>query len=145
MAAYVSYFRENRFDLSFMLNGALGGLVSITAEPLFPAPLGAFAIGMVGGMVIFWSIQLLDFLKVDDVVGAIPVHLFCGIWGTIAVAFTNPDATFFGQIASVMIIIAYVGAATSLVWVTLLGTIGLRVSADNEEAGIDESEFAMST
>ncbi|MEP2262754.1 MAG: ammonium transporter, partial [Paracoccaceae bacterium] len=74
VAAIVSYFRENRFDLTYMLNGALGGLVSITAEPLYAEPFGAFAIGMVGGAVIFWAVQLLDYFKIDDVVGAIPVH-----------------------------------------------------------------------
>jgi len=145
VAAFVSYFRENRFDLSFMLNGALGGLVSITAEPLFPSPFAAFAIGMMGGLVIFWAIQLLDYLKVDDVVGAIPVHLFCGIWGTVAVAFTNPDATFIGQIASVLIVVAYVAVATSLVWFTLKETIGLRVTSTTEESGIDESDFVLSS
>lgn len=145
VAAFVSYFRENRFDLSFMLNGALGGLVSITAEPLFPEPFAAFAIGMVGGLVIFWAVQLLDYLKVDDVVGAIPVHLFCGIWGTIAVAFTNPDATIVGQLSSILIVIAYVGIATSLVWFTLKETIGLRVASTIEEDGIDENDFVLSS
>ena len=145
VAAFVSYFRESRFDLSFMLNGALGGLVSITAEPLFPTPFAAFAIGMVGGLVIFWSIQLLDYLKVDDVVGAIPVHLFCGVWGTVAVAFTNPDATILGQVSSVLIVIAYVAIATSLVWMLLKETMGLRVTSDTEEKGIDQKDFVMSS
>ena len=144
VAAFVSYFREYRFDLSFMLNGALGGLVSITAEPLFPTPFGAFAIGMVGGLVIFWSIQLLDYFKVDDVVGAIPVHLFCGIWGTLAVALTNPDATLLGQFSSVLIIITFVGVATSLVWVTLKETIGIRVTTETEDSGIDKNDFVLS-
>ena len=143
VAATVSYFREGRFDLSFMLNGALGGLVSITAEPLFPEPFGAFAIGMIGGAVIFWSIQLLDYLKVDDVVGAIPVHLFCGIWGTLAVALSNPDATVLGQLSSVLIIVAFVAVATSIVWIALKETIGLRVTADKEESGIDAADFVL--
>ena len=143
-AAFVSYYREFRFDLSFMLNGALGGLVAITAEPLFPSPIMAFWIGAVGGLVIFWAIQLLDYLEIDDVVGAIPVHLFCGIWGTLAVAITNPDATFLGQISSVLIIIAYVGVATSFVWFLLKETMGLRVNTTTEEDGIDQSDFMLS-
>ena len=145
VAAFVSYFRENRFDLSFMLNGALGGLVAITAEPLFPSPLVAMTIGMVAGLVLFWSIQTLEYFKIDDVVGAIPVHLFCGVWGTLAVAFTNPDATILGQFASVLIIICYVAVATSLVWVALKETMGLRVATETEEAGIDETNYVMSS
>lgn len=145
VAAFVSYFREGRFDLSFMLNGALAGLVSITAEPLFPTPFTAFAIGMVGGFILFWATELLDYLKVDDVVGAIPVHLFAGIWGTLAVALSNPDATVLGQLSSVLIIMVYVAVTTSVVWVILKETIGLRVTSDTEEAGIDESDYVLSS
>jgi Amt family ammonium transporter len=143
-AALVSFLRENRFDLSFMLNGALGGLVAITAEPLFPTPFAAFSIGLIGGLLIFWATQLMDYLKVDDVVGAIPVHLFCGTWGTIAVALSNPEATILGQLSSVLIIMAFVAVTTSLVWVALKETIGLRVSSDTEEHGIDESDLVLS-
>ncbi len=143
VAAFMSYLREFRFDLTFMLNGALGGLVSITAEPLFPSPFWAFAVGMGGGLILYWAIQLLDYFKVDDVVGAIPVHLFCGIWGTIAAGFTNPDASVLGQLSSVLIIIAYVGVTTSLVWIALKETIGLRVTAAKEAYGIDKSDFVL--
>ena len=142
-AAFVSYFREYRFDLGFMLNGALGGLVAITAEPLFPTPFVAFVIGMIAGVVIFWAVQLLDYLKIDDVVGAIPVHLFCGIWGTLAVAMTNSDATFLGQLSSVLIVITYVGLATSVVWFALKETMGIRVTSETEQIGIDESDYVM--
>jgi len=142
-AAFVSYFREHRFDLSFMLNGALGGLVAITAEPLFPNPFTAFAIGMLAGVIIYWSGELLDYMKIDDVVGAIPVHLFCGIWGTLVVAFSNPDATFSGQLTSVLIVTAFVFVATSLVWIFLRETFGIRVEADTEEKGIDEAEYVL--
>lgn len=142
-AAFVSYFRESRFDLSFMLNGALGGLVAITAEPLFPSPYMAFCIGMVAGLILFWAIQLLDYFKIDDVVGAIPVHLFCGIWGTLAVALSNPDASILGQFASVLIVIFYTTVATSIVWIALKETMGLRMTSDEEEAGIDETEFVL--
>ncbi|MEO0904327.1 MAG: ammonium transporter [Pseudomonadota bacterium] len=143
VAAFVSYLREFRFDLSFMLNGALGGLVAITAEPLFPTPFWAFAVGMGGGLIIYWAVQLLDYFKVEDVVGAIPVHLFCGIWGTIAAGFTNPDASVLGQLSSVLIIMAYVGVATSLVWIALKETIGIRINSAKEAYGIDRSEFVL--
>ena len=143
VAAFVSYFQENRFDLSFMLNGALGGLVAITAEPLFPTPFTAFVIGMGAGVILFWSLQILEYFQIDDVVGAIPVHLFCGIWGTLAVAFSNPDATFLGQFASVLIIIAYVTVTTSLVWYALKETMGLRVTSETEETGLDESNYVL--
>jgi Amt family ammonium transporter len=143
VAALVSYLREFRFDLSFMLNGALGGLVAITAEPLFPTPFWAFAVGMGGGLIIFWASQILDYFKIDDVVGAIPVHLFCGIWGTIAAGFTNPDASVLGQLSSVLIVITYVGVTTTLVWIALKETIGIRVSAAKEQYGIDKSDFVL--
>ncbi|PJI84560.1 ammonium transporter [Yoonia maricola] len=143
VAAFVSYLRELRFDLTYMLNGALGGLVAITAEPLFPSPFWAFAVGMGGGLVVYWGTQILDYFKVDDVVGAIPVHLFCGIWGTIAVAFTNPDATVIGQLSSVLIVITYVTVATSLAWIALKETIGIRVTSIKEASGIDKSDFVV--
>ena len=143
VAAFVSYLRNFRFNLSFMLNGALGGLVAITAEPLFPTPFWAFAVGMGGGLIIYWATQLLDYFKIDDVVGAIPVHLFCGIWGTLAAGFTNPEATVLGQLSSVLIIIAYVSVATSLVWIVLKETIGIRVTSAKETHGIDASEFVL--
>ena len=144
IAAFLSYLRDYRFDLSFMLNGALAGLVSITAEPLFPSPFAAFAIGMLGGMILFWATQILDFLKIDDVVGAIPVHLFCGVWGTLAVAFTNPDATILGQLYSVLIVILYVAVTTSVVWFVLKQTMGIRVTTVTESTGIDESNYVLS-
>ena len=86
-----------KVDLTMALNGALGGLVSITAEPLLPSPGMAVFVGAVGGLLVVFSVPVLDKLKIDDVVGAIPVHLVCGIWGTVAVLFTNPDATFAGH------------------------------------------------
>lgn len=143
VAGTVSYLREFRFDLSFMLNGALGGLVAITAEPLFPTPFWAFAVGMGGGLIIFWASQVLDYFKIDDVVGAIPVHLGCGIWGTIAAGFTNPDASVLGQLSSVLIIITFVAVTTSFVWIALKETIGIRVSSAKEEYGIDKSDFVL--
>ena len=143
VAAFLSYLRDFRFDLTFMLNGALGGLVAITAEPLFPTPFWAFAVGMGGGLIIYWAMQLLDYFQIDDVVGAIPVHLFCGVWGTIAAGFTNPDASVLGQLSSVLIVIAYVAITTSVVWIALKETIGIRVASTTEESGIDKTEFVL--
>lgn len=143
VAAFISYLREFRFDLSFMLNGALGGLVAVTADPLYPSPMMAFLVGMGAGLILNWGIILLEYMKVDDVVGAIPVHLFCGVWGTVAVAFSNPDATLLGQLASVLIVMAYVAASTGLVWYVLKETMGLRIAATTEEIGIDESDYVL--
>ncbi|SFJ83299.1 hypothetical protein [Jannaschia pohangensis] len=143
VGAFLSYLNSGRFDLAFMLNGALGGLVAITAEPLYPEPFAAFSIGLVAGIIIVLSSQLIDYFKIDDVVGAIPVHLFCGIWGTLVVAFTNPDATFLGQLSSLLIVITYVGVATSAVWMLLKATIGLRVTSDAENRGGDETAFVL--
>ena len=144
-AAVISYMRDYRFDLSFMINGALGGLVAITADPLYPEPMFAAVAGMAAGLVVFWSLALLDKLMIDDVVGAIPVHLFCGILGTLIVPLNNPDATIVGQTAGLMIIIAFVAAATSAVWFILNKTFGLRVSAEREMHGIDDSTLVMET
>ncbi len=143
VAAFLSYLRELRFDLTFMLNGALAGLVSITAEPLFPSPFWAFAVGMGGGLVLYWSSMLLDYFQIDDVVGAIPVHLFCGIWGTIAAGFTNPEASVVGQLSSVLIVMAYVAIMSSIVWIALKETIGLRVTTAKEAYGIDKTDFVL--
>lgn len=142
-AGIVSYTRYERFDLTFMINGALAGLVSITAEPLFPSASLAVIIGMAGGLIVVWSVLLLDYLKVDDVVGAIPVHLFCGVWGTIAVVLSNPDATLVGQVTSVAIVIGFVGVTTAFIWLVLNATMGIRVSAENEELGMDQREMVL--
>jgi len=143
VGAFLSYMHSGRFDLGFMLNGALGGLVAITAEPLNPEPFAAFSIGMVAGILIVLASQLLDYFKIDDVVGAIPVHLFCGIWGTLVVAFTNPDATFLGQLSSLLIVISYVAITTSAVWMVLKATIGLRVTSEAETRGGDQTAFVL--
>lgn len=142
-AAFVSYLQYYRFDLSFMINGGLAGLVSITAEPLYPNPLMAIAIGMIGGLVVFWALQLLDKMQIDDVVGAIPVHLFAGIWGTLAVVLSNPEATLMGQAIGVSVITGFVAIASSVIWLFLKVTIGIRVTSDNEEIGVDESELVV--
>ncbi len=142
-AGLVSYTRFNRFDLSFMMNGALGGLVSITAEPLFPTPMIAATIGMTGGLIVVWAVLLLDQLRIDDVVGAVPVHLFCGAWGTMAVVLSNPEATIMGQAVSLLFITAFVAVASTAAWLGLHAVFGIRVSLESEIVGNDEAEMVM--
>jgi Amt family ammonium transporter len=144
-AAFVSYMKQFRFDLSFMMNGGLGGLVAITAEPLFPNPVMALSIGMGGGVVVFWTLQLLESLEIDDVVGAIPVHLGAGIWGTLAVVASNPEATFLGQFTGLLFIMFFVGLTTGVIWIVLKKTVGIRVSARSEAAGIDTTELVAAS
>ena len=130
-------------DLTMILNGALAGLVSITAEPLAPSLIEATSIGAVGGLIVVLTVPMLDKLKIDDVVGAIPVHLFAGIWGTIAVVFTNIEADLFTQITSILIVGVFVVVTSSVVWLVLKATTGLRVSEGDEIMGLDRSELGM--
>ena len=130
-------------DLTMILNGALAGLVSITAEPLTPSLVSATLIGAVGGVIVVFAVPLLDRLKIDDVVGAIPVHLFAGIWGTLAVCFTNNAASFSVQVTSIVIVGAFVTVASAVVWLVLKAMFGLRVSEEAEITGLDRSELGM--
>ncbi|MBU2983169.1 ammonium transporter [Lentibacter algarum] len=130
-------------DLTMILNGALAGLVSITAEPLTPTLVEATLIGAVGGIIVVFAVPFLDKLKIDDVVGAIPVHLCAGIWGTIAVAFTNEAASLGVQLYSIFVVGIFVCAASSLVWLALKYTVGIRVSEEDEINGLDMAELGM--
>ncbi|MDA8883794.1 ammonium transporter [Planktomarina temperata] len=130
-------------DLTMILNGALAGLVSITAEPLTPSLVSATLIGAVGGVIVVFAVPLLDRLKIDDVVGAIPVHLFAGIWGTLAVCFTNSAASFSVQLTSIVIVGAFVTVSSAVVWLVLKAMFGLRVSEEAEITGLDRSELGM--
>ena len=130
-------------DLTMILNGALAGLVSITAEPLTPSLVSATLIGAVGGVIVVFAVPFLDRLKIDDVVGAIPVHLFAGIWGTLAVCFTNSAASFSVQVTSIVIVGAFVTVASAVVWLLLKAMFGLRVSEEAEITGLDRSELGM--
>ena len=132
-----------KVDLTMVLNGALAGLVSITAEPLTPTLGAATLIGGVGGVIVVFAVPFLDKLKIDDVVGAIPVHLIAGIWGTIAVALTNSDASFGTQIAGVLIVGAFTFVVSWIVWTVLKVTMGIRVSEEEELAGLDNAELGM--
>ncbi|MDG1737241.1 MAG: ammonium transporter [Paracoccaceae bacterium] len=130
-------------DLTMILNGALAGLVSITAEPLTPSLISATLIGGVGGAIVVFAVPMLDRLKIDDVVGAIPVHLFAGIWGTIAVVFTNDAASLGTQLSSILIVGAFVCVSSSVVWFALKKTVGIRVDEETEINGLDMAELGM--
>ncbi len=130
-------------DLTMVLNGALGGLVAITAEPLYPSIGAAVIIGAIGAVIVVFAVPLLDKLKIDDVVGAIPVHLFGGIWGTIAVVFTNPDATLTGQLVGIVVVGVFVSVASTVVWLILKAAGGIRASREAEMNGLDIDELGM--
>ena len=130
-------------DLSMVLNGALAGLVSITAGPDTPTIMSAILIGGVGGVIVVIVVPLLDRLKIDDVVGAIPVHLAAGIWGTLAVPLTNDGASFVTQLTGVVAIGVFVFVASSVVWLVIKATVGLRVSEEEEFEGLDTMELGL--
>lgn len=124
-------------DLTMVLNGALAGLVAITAEPLTPTPLAATLIGAVGGLIVVGSIVMMDRVKIDDPVGAISVHGVVGIWGLLAVPITNSDATFGAQLLGMGVIFAWVFGTSLLVWFALKMVFGIRVSEEDEVTGLD--------
>jgi ammonium transporter, Amt family len=131
-------------DLTMALNGALAGLVSITAEPLTPTPLLAVVIGAIGGLLVVGSIVMLDRkVKIDDPVGAISVHGTCGIWGVLAVLLSNPEATLFGQLIVIVVIFGWVFVASFVVWMILKVTMAIRVSEEEEYYGLDVGECGM--
>ena len=141
--AVISRLVTGKTDVVMMLNGALGGLVAITAEPLAPSPILAIIIGAVGGLIVFYGTRLLISLKIDDVVGAIPAHLVCGIWGTLIVPFTNSDVAYSVQAIGVVSVGLFVVISSGIIWSALKFTIGLRVPEDEELAGLDKSELGM--
>ena len=130
-------------DLTMVLNGALAGLVSITAEPLTPGLGMATLIGAVGGVIVVLTIPMLDKFKIDDVVGAIPVHLVAGIWGTIAVVLTNPDASFVTQIIGIVAIGAVMFVGSLIAWLILKAIMGIRVGDEEQMTGLDTTEMGM--
>ena len=130
-------------DLTMALNGALAGLVAITADPLSPEPVWAMIIGAVGGLIVVASIVGLDKVRIDDPVGAISVHGTCGIWGVIAVVFNNAEATLGGQLLGIIGIFGWVFVAGLAVWAILKATMGIRVSEEEEQAGVDIAETGI--
>ena len=138
-----------KVDLTMVLNGALAGLVSITAEPLAPGIGAATLIGAIGGVIVVFGVPFLDKLKIDDVVGAIPVHLFAGIWGTLAVAIHTRvnDNSFVEQLIvqaiSIVVVGVFVFVVSLVLWVVLKGAMGIRVSEEAELEGLDTAELGM--
>ena len=130
-------------DIVMMLNGALAGLVSITAEPLMPSPLMALIIGSIGGVIMYYGTHLLNSLKIDDVVGAIPVHMFAGIWGTLIVPFSNSDASYSIQLLGVVSICLFVFIVSYAVIFIIKSTMGLRISEEAEKLGTDKAEIGV--
>ena len=132
-----------KIDVTMALNGALAGLVSITAEPLAPSAFMAILIGGVGGAIVVFSVPMLDKFKIDDVVGAIPVHLIAGIWGTMAVPITNSGTNFGTQIVGILAYGVFTVVASAIVWSILKASIGIRVSEEEEALGLDKSEVGV--
>ena len=148
---------KGKVDATMAFNGAIGGLVSITAEPLAPSMGAATLIGAVGGILVVLTVPLLDKLKIDDVVGAIPAHLVCGIWGTMIVAASYgnnimipaADAegaiapSYLGQLIGVIATGVFVSVASAVIWFALKATVGVRPSEEDEIAGMDKSEVGL--
>ena len=132
-----------KVDVTMALNGALAGLVSITAEPLAPSVWQAVFVGAVGGVIVVFTVPLLDKLKIDDVVGAIPVHLVAGIWGTLIVPLSNGDASYSVQIIGIVAYGVFAFVISLVVWLILKSTIGIRASAEEEALGLDKAEVGI--
>jgi len=132
-----------KVDVTMALNGALGGLVAITAEPLAPSVFQALVIGGVGGAIIVFAVPMLDKFKIDDVVGAIPVHLLCGIWGTIIVPLSNTEASWSTQALGIVAYGAFTFIASGALWFALKMTVGIRVTEEDEALGLDKAEVGV--
>jgi len=130
-------------DLTMVLNGALAGLVAITAEPLTPTPGLATMIGAIGGILVVLSIVTMDKLKIDDPVGAISVHGVVGVWGLLAVTLSNGDATLGAQLMGIGAIFVWTFVASLIVWGVIKAIMGIRVSEEEEYAGVDLSECGL--
>jgi Amt family ammonium transporter len=142
-ALILARLKFGKADLTMVLNGALAGLVSITAEPLAPSPIGATLIGGVGGLLVVLSIISLDKLKIDDPVGAISVHGTAGIWGVLAVPIYNDDASLLTQLFGMASIFVWVFLTSLLVWFVIKKIVGIRVDEQQEYEGVDLSECGL--
>tara|TARA_B000000441_G_scaffold132577_1_gene119530 strand:+ start:128 stop:1384 length:1257 start_codon:yes stop_codon:yes gene_type:complete len=141
--AIISRLVSGKTDVVMMLNGALGGLVAITAEPLAPSPLLAVILGAIGGIIVFYGTKLLLKLKIDDVVGAIPVHGFAGIFGTLAVPLSNADANFGSQLYGILWVNIFVFIVAFVIWYLMKMTFGIRISDEAEKLGTDKAEVSV--
>ena len=142
-AAAITRLHFGKTDVVQMLNGCIGGLVAVTAEPLLPSPFAAILIGAVGGLIVVYGTKLLFSLKIDDVVGAIPAHLFAGIWGTLIVPATNSGANFSTQLIGVLSVNIFVFIVAYIVFSAIKATIGLRLSKEGETKGTDVTETGV--
>ncbi len=142
-AAIITRLHFKKTDVVQMLNGCIGGLVAITAEPLAPSPIAAILIGAVGGLIVVYGTKFLFSLQIDDVVGAIPAHLFSGIWGTLIVPATNSNAAFSSQLIGVLSINLFVFIIAFIVFNLMKATIGLRLSKEGESKGTDVTETGV--
>ena len=141
--AIISRLVSGKTDVVMMLNGALGGLVAITAEPLTPSPIMAIIIGGIGGLVVYYGTLLLIRFKIDDVVGAIPVHGFAGIWGTLAVPLTNSGTNFGSQLYGILWINIFVFVVAFIIWYLMKISFGIRISEEAEKLGTDKAEVGV--
>ncbi len=132
-----------KVDVTMALNGALAGLVAITAEPLAPSVWVSVFVGGVGAAIVVFAVPMLDKLKIDDVVGAIPVHLLAGIWGTLIVPLSNSDTSFVSQLIGVVSIGVFTAVTSAVVWFILKAAIGIRVSEEEEALGLDKVEIGV--
>ena len=132
-----------KIDLTMALNGAIGGLVSITAEPLTPSIGAAVFIGGIGGLLVVLTVPLLDKFKIDDVVGAIPAHLVCGMWGTLIVPLTNSDASYGVQLTGIIAVGVFTSIVSAIIWSVLKMTMGLKVEEEEEIIGLDKTELGI--
>ena len=137
----VSKLTNSHTNISASLNGAIAGLVAITAEPLTPSMGQAIIIGSMGGIICMYGMKLMDRFKIDDVVMAIPAHLFAGIFGTLIVAWTNPDAIFKVQLIGVLAYGIFTIISTLTLWYVIKAFVGVRATEDDEEYGLDMSEL----
>ena len=142
-AAIVTRLIGGKTDIIMMLNGALAGLVAITAEPLNPSPILAMVIGSIGAIIMYFGTKFLESKCIDDVVGAIPVHMFAGIFGTLVVPISNPDTTFGTQLTGVLSVCVFSFVLSYIVFKVLKATIGLRISAQAEKLGTDVAEVGV--
>jgi Amt family ammonium transporter len=141
--AVITRILGGKTDIIMMLNGALAGLVSITAEPLMPSPMLSIVIGAIGGVIMYFGTHFLEKMKLDDVVGAIPVHMFAGIFGTLVVPISNPDTSFAIQLLGVGSVCVFVFLISYLCLSIIKSTIGLRISDEAEKLGTDKAEVGV--
>ncbi len=142
-ALLLTKMRYGKADLTMILNGALAGLVSITADPVSASPWLAATIGLIGGVLVVISIVLFDKIKVDDPVGAISVHGIAGIWGLLAVAYTNSDVTLINQLVGIVVIISWTFSTSFIAWYLIKKTIGIRIDEEHEYRGADIEECGL--